>query len=553
MMALRGLVPWFIGLVALGWIGAANGQTFPVTAGEHPDFTRVVVHAPPGTSWSLTKVAENHLLSVAPSTAGFDLTRLFDRIPRTRLAGARSEPGLLTLNIPCNCGTNAWEERPGLIVIDITNRIEPTQAQPPPSPAAVAAVDPARAAGIALAQAHALEQMQMDTPPEEPPLPSLDALTETLGRPIAQALGQGLLEPATSRGSAPPVLLRPGADAPVDLPENMRIATATDRPDPSAPPASEPRDTCVGAEALDFLLAPATGDFGTTFGRLTRELYGEFDQPRPDIRRALIQHYLSSGFGAEARALIENDSDPVSGRESLLGMSDLLEDRNSNSRLRLAQMIGCTGPTTLLAALAGAPDADIRRSASDIALTFTELDPPLRSILGQDLARRLIEVGATDAARIVIGSTRRSPWSNALELDILEAQLERALGHPADAIARLAHLQGASAQSLQAQLDLALETDSPVSAALLSEAEALASAHRNAAAGPDLMDAIIRLHARDRSFQIGFDALDRLRAWFPENSGAQSRISDLRDDLWGAIAKEGDDLALMHTILNRAD
>ncbi|MCB1405441.1 MAG: hypothetical protein KDK01_04060 [Rhodobacteraceae bacterium] len=460
----------------------------------------------------------------------------------------------MILTIPCDCDTRAWEERPGLIVIDISDSLAPTVTAPQSPPLPTHRIDPARAAGLALALTHSQDQLRTEGSPTETPPFSLDGLTETLGRPIAEALGQGLLEPASAAPTdPPPVLLMPADDQPPVLPDNMRIVSVTGRPDPSSPAEPPLAESCLAASALEFLLTPSSEPFGTAFGRLTRQLYGEFDQPDPNARLALIELYLSNGFGAEARALIDNDSGPVVGREPLLGMSDLLENRNSNSRMRLAQMIGCSGPASLLAALAGASDADIRLAASSIALTFTELNAPLRAILGPPLANRLIEANAVDAARVVIGATRRSQWANPSDLDVLDAQLDWVRGLPGDAVARLDYLAGSDVASLQTRLDLALAMGGTVQPSLLAQAESLASAHRNNAAGPDLMDAVARLHARNGAFQSSFETLDRLRSWLPPESAALGQTGTLRDALWRAVGDGADDLALMHSVLNRQD
>ena len=554
---------YFLFAVFACWsTSGALSQTFRVTAGEHPNFTRVVVHTPPGTQWSIDTAAREHHITVSPSTALFDLSRIFERIPRTRVSSASTSPGQLHLSSSCDCEILAWEERPGLIVIDFgdADQTEPLVAElePASDPAPMAdtrqPTETARVAGTALAESHALEQQrQSDEAPILETSVSTAGLTRTLGLPVAQALSQGLLEPSAQSHEGSQVLLMPDTGLPADLPENMRVSTVIDRPNPDAPPSEVAQNTCQGAEALDFLLTANTEGFGAAFGRLTQTLYGEFDQPNPDARRELVELYLAAGFGAEARVLISNQPDPVVGREFILGMSDILEERSSNSRMRLVQLISCGGPASLLAALAGAPHSEILNAAPEIALSFTELDGSLRTILGPKLAEALIDAGAVDAARVVAGSAHRSPWTEPGALDVVDAMLDRARGHVPDSAARLEHAQGADAASVLARLALAIESGRTVSEDALANAESLASTERRSEIGPDIMAAVIQLYMRAGSYANAFSALDRLVAWGPRSAHDINRIDDFRDQLWASIARDANDLTLTRGILGRDD
>lgn len=555
-----GATKTFFGWLALTalFTTTTHAQTYRVTAGEHPEFTRIVVHTQPGVPWELLTNGPDRTLTVAPEAAQFDVSRLFARIPRTRLASADTQPGQLLMTLACNCSLNAWEDRPGLIVIDISDTApdeEPMPSAPAPSqrPPVGLSLEAAQAAGETLAEAHAQAQALPAPAIEERPSLSAEAIAESLGLPIARALTQGVLEPAGAHQNTPANALLGSDHGQNNIPENMRIASVVDRPDPSAPPDEVPSEMCLGAEALDFLLVQRTEPFDAAFGRLTRALYGEFDQPDPQARLALIELYLSSGFGAEARALIANQPDPVAGRDVLLGMSDVLEDRNSNSRLRLAQMIGCSGPSALLAALAGAPHDDIANAATNIAMSFTEMDPALRAIIGRVLAQSLIESRALDAARIVSGSAQRSAWVNRDAFSVIDAQLNQARGHPIEAFARLSFEQASDPVTILAQLALALETGLPLDPEYLASAEALATTERGNEAGPDLMESVILLRARSGAFAAAFENIDNMAAWHPDSTSDLRRVSALRNSVWTSLAEHGDDLALMRNILNRTD
>lgn len=540
---------------AIGVLAAANGvqaQSFSVTAGEHADFTRLVVQGPITADWSLDDTGRQRRLHLGSADIRTDLTRTFDRIPRTRLTDLRRVADGLSFELACDCAIRAWLDRPGLLIVDISDPL------PAPNDAAVAPIAAtvipsvdilatARLAGAALARAL---PTSAGAPEASAPVP---LSTEDIGRPIARALAQGLLDPATiyaqPRGS-----LMPASPATEELPENMRIASVLDRADPAARIEIGPEGSlCTGAAELDFLNEPRTEPFGAAFGRLARDLYGEFDQPDPRHRLALVQLYLASGFGAEARALLETSPDPIPGRDLMIGMADVLEGRSSNSRMRLAQVADCGGPAAVVASLAGETTTANPRGSDATALTFTRLPAPLRAILGPDLAERLAAAGDIDAARIIVDSVRRSPWTQPDRLEILDARLDQARGRPAAGTARLDHAAPDGLAALQARLDLALETHQVPAMQLLADAEMLAGLDRQSTPGSDLMSSAIRLHALGGTYEQGFAALDRLAGWIADTSENRALLSDLADTLWSSVAGSADDLALTRMILARDD
>ena len=551
-------------------LAAARGhaQGYPVTAGEHDGFTRVVVHAPPGVAWQLEGAAQERRLNLTPAPDGFDLSRLFDRISRDRLADARMDAGLLVLTLDCPCTSNIWEERPGLIVMDISDAPGPAPPEPstPASPASPddmvpQAASPAllprsdlgRAAGAAVARRVAADRLASAGSEPRISLPSPERLLAELATPVARALSQGVLEPATNPPLPPDALLGATEPGPLSVADNIQISVVTDRQNPDAAPVQLPTELCQEATALDFLLSVSDEPFGTAFGRLSRSLYGEFDQPDPESALALFQLYLASGFGAEARALMANASDPVFGRDLLLGMSDILENRSSNSRLRLAQLKDCGGPAALLAILAGT-EAEIREeTASAIALTFTELTAALRTFLGPDLSQRLIEANRLDAARVVIGAVQRSGWTRPEDATLLEAFLDRARGRPGDAQARLNFNAGQDAETIRTRLDLALATGARVEDELLETAEALANTERSSETGIALMGGATRLRLRGEDIDGARGTIDRLRIWMSDRNAASGDLMDLEAAFWTQLSNSADDMAFLRYILSRED
>ncbi len=572
-----------------------------VTGGEHGSFTRIVLQSSRPLDWSLQGADQRHVLALQPSDASVDLRRAFDRIGRNRLSAIERREDGLELQLGCDCPIRAFEDRAGLIVLDILD--------PPPgdqvitiagagSPARVPAMAPeddhlsatrppamssapTDAGGQALAgmtgMSDALagragqnlaEALRAQTAPSGGPLAAgpqaraaeaiqedAAALSRQLAHGMAEAVAQGLL--SGSGVAQPENRLLPALrlEEPDAQPEQVRIASGLQR---GMPDASDPdmttRAACQQTAALDFLAQPGGTDFAHARGALMQRLEGEFDRQDDAALADLVRLYLRNGFGAEARQLIDTARAPLAGHDVLRGLADLLEDRQSNSRLHLTSLAGCPGPAGLVAALAGGGQRIDGSAADDLAISFANLPAPLKRLFGVPLMERLIDAGALDQARMVMSTLQLAgPAGTALPA-LPSALLDHARGAALDAAATLAAQPGtADADTLALRLRLMLETGTRPDPALLHEAEAAAGTLRRHPQGIALMDSVIRLRAAEAEFEAGFETLDRLRRWLGPAAEDRRRDAALTDLLWRRAAEEADDRRFLVLFLTRDD
>lgn len=560
-------------LLALS-VSSVSAQSILVTTGEHADFTRLVLQSAQPIAWQLQARTEDRTaqtLRISEPDARIDISRAFQRIPRTRLADLVLIQQGLELQLNCDCPIEAWTERPGLVVLDIGN---PQRADaPPPAPIVTLAglaprlrftgSDLARNAGTTLARTWIADTEHpgisgQAASQEHRPSPVADAerqaIMEQLTAQVAGALSQGILDPSLERSQQAEMLLLGNETTDTAPQPNLRVMSVLERPDDTA--ALLPDDlpnSCAAAASLDFAIAPAPGDFNTALAAGMSNWIGEFDQPKQTATEDLITLYLQHGFGAEARALLENAVHPVPGRDLLLGFADTLEGRQSNSRLRLAEQHGCAGAAAMLAALAGAPLPRIKAHASDIASTYAQAPGVLRTGLGAALIRILVEADAVDAGRVVADTLRRTPHARNEDLHMAEALLDRARGETLQAGARLSHEADDDIGSVLLRLQIALETRAMVPESILLNAEAIASMHRSTPQGADLMDAVIRLRVNSGTPLEALDLIDRLEGWDGASTQGRERIAELGDIVWFGLALQASDPALLDGILNRSD
>ncbi|WP_209424316.1 hypothetical protein [Pararhodobacter sp. SW119] len=556
--------------------GAISAQTVRVTSGEHADFTRIVLQSASAISWDLTPEGPERRIRVNAETLDFDSAEIFRLIPRTRVSDLRRVDDGLALTLNCDCDLRVSEPRRGVVVLDIHDAADATDALPtvqrtPPvlprprprapimAPPRAITLDPrpafsadiARTIGADLARRMRAAVVDEAPPPAVDPRMDRAPLMEQLSRQMSMAIAQGLLSATMAQGAT---ILPPADPQPSDTDlNNLRITRATDPTTSELEADSRVSEGCLGSDMLDFSVADDAPGFRNRQAEIMRGLYGEFDAPDIDTHMALARLYLEHGFGAEARLVIENMPGQVPARDLLLGLSDIFEERYSNARLRLAERIDCGGAAVMYAALAGAEPAAIRQNADAIARAFVAAPQTLRAILGETLVRRLIAVGARDAARMIADSLRRAneaPLSAMLRVDAL---LDAARGEVDRAAARIDQAGPRDPTTMLMRLDLALERSERVSEELLADAEALAGSERGTDAGRTLMSQLIRLRTAADQPTEAFALLDRLARWLPETPTNAQMLQSLSEDIWARLTRQAEDADFLQIVFDRAD
>lgn len=532
----------------------AGAQPVTVTAGEHPGFTRLVLQSARGFAWQVEEGGGRIAIAIPGRALRLDREQIFHRIPRSRVAAIRLDEGGYEVMLACPCPHRLWEDRAGVLVLDIRDPDPAAPAPPPPAPAAVTGTG-ARAAGRALARA-----LAPAGPASAPADPAQDlaqdlALRQHLDRSFADlaahlalAMAQGLVTPAMPAEARGGLLPAGSLDAPA-LPGNIRLRDAGAQAAPAPEDAPDPSGRCPAPEVLAFAAEPAGPPFAQALAALHAHLYGEFDQADAGGLRELAVLYLRWGFGAEARMVLDQTG---TAEEVLVALADILEARQSNARLAAAGLIACPGPAALVAALAGAPAEALRPHAAQAAAAFQALPEGLRAALGPELVTRLLEAGAAEPARIVFDALARLGDPAAPPLARLAALLDQARGDSARAALRLDAAAPGQLEPLQLRLQIALDRGERVPAPALDDAVTLAAAERTAEPGRRVMELAILHHAAAGRLTEGFALYDRFAAWLDPTSGAAARLAALRGTLWQAAAGLPDP-EFLELALTRAD
>lgn len=524
------------GLLSTGIAVPAGAETVTVLSGEHRGFTRLALAQEIARPWRLGRDGKAYVLRLDGAAAEFDAGRVFSRIARRRIdAVSAPRPGELRIDLACDCRANAFEERPGLLVIDILDG--PPDAQSrfekalPPLTALAVPTEPLARDDNAIYWRNLLgERTPAAGTGLEPNIALTLARDELMSR-LARAASQGVIDLAGAPGEE---TATPGSPL-------LRVQTVMDR-DLGAGRAGGPPsgNACIADERLAVESWAQETPFAEQIGPLRQRLLGEFDRPDHAAVTALARFYLHYGMGAEASALIATFPDAVQDRLLLSSLAAIVEGTPERAPPRfLSGQASCQGAVALWALLADPAPGLLREIArGEILRHLPMLPPDLRRQIGPELARRFLERGDSEAAQEVSAAMARVRTASARPGELLaEARVEQALGRePPAELARLALAdRPESPTALLMLIDAQLEEGRPVDPGLVMAAGTFAFEMRNDPLGPRLIRAQVLALGSTGAFEPAYAALEGL----PAAKVLPGLRSELLGQLTAAASDEG--------------
>ena len=558
---------------------AAGAETVRVRSGEHADFTRIVLEFDTRPSWSLSVEAGRARIVLPPGEWRFDTADVFTRIPRTRIAALAGGPDGLELTLGCDCRVAAFEVREAALAIDVAGslpadvirNLRPTSSDgsgsadaavpPPPAVADGAPVAPSAPgagpddrAGLSAPDeapsrarppaAPAAPPAEADPPPAGGP-PAADAAFESIAEGIARAVTQGVLSLSPEAQGDPPVP-RP-AGAPTEGP-NLRLRLAGEEAwQPDEPP---PGHRCLGDAAYD-VAAWGPGDRPPAEVLAERRSVLAPDLDTTDESRAvdLARLYLSLGFGAEARAVLDSMAPRHPDAGLLSAMADVIEGVPPPPDV-LGDEAPCPGRAQLWTALATGSVAE----PEAVTVAVSELPLVLRRHLGPRLIDIFLSGGDGATAEAIRAAVDRAAGPHGTPFDLAAARLDAGTGadRGMDSIRDLATSPSPSSdEALILLLEVAHGAGTPVDAASMARAEMRAEDLRETPEDRRLEIGLMR--ALLRAGEPG-RAATRLRRAIADASLAADDARALARATLSALAREGaDDAVIVHAAAFRGE
>ncbi|MGN0934147.1 hypothetical protein [Falsigemmobacter intermedius] len=522
--------------------GVSQAQTVTAYSGDHPGFTRVVLDLPPRSEWQLGRRGEDYGLRILPPPAAVDLSQVYRRIGKNRLAGIDwlAEDGELKIRLGCLCHARLTEDRPGLLIVDIRNGAAPANSRFEQS---LAPVIPLQLPDD-VPRAKPLQKV-----PFRPVTQHAEALSKSLMEDLSRGIAAGALRPiARIPGPLPEVL--PLSDEPAEPPNSDRPEQMTFHNRAPAgmgdPPGTEAQ--CVSEDRLRIGSWWNGSDAAAALSQSRSHLTAERDLADPAGLAAAVRLHLALGLGAEARAILaladttDPDTDALADHSLWLSLSHLVDSDPEAGYFR--NMAACDGPAALWAVVSH-PHGSLPPDLNEPALlrAFSELPGPLREALGPDLAQRFLTAGRQDAAFAIHNAALRAASRQSGALTLSAGRL---------------HKSSAPAKQAEFLFREVMRTDTGSAAAALAELAEL-ELQKEQLPQPDLvaaLEAMARDHSSGQDGRAVRVALAKARLLSGEHLKAFADLppppDPLHTDLWRLLADRGSDAALTESAL-RAD
>lgn len=563
---MRMMITFLVASLAILHVAPVQAQATPVLvrAGEHRDYTRLLLQLPEESHWHLRKGTISARLEIEGPLLEFDLTEAFARIPRTRLRDLRTSENGLDLYIACDCEIQAREDIPQFLIIDIIGTASyatfaPLTAPRPPKHPRYAitarpgtAIDP-RYVGTRLARAmrgatpttalpHALTLSGViGTAPPLPKQEIFDAasvdtpqIAAALGRVLASSVSSGRLEAATEFTDPFEQVQDDEGDPQIsDMGAGAHISVAKQDRNQEMPPRSQ----CPEASLLD----PARWSAQTEAGMLSRDLeklFDDFGQPDPehiqDYARRLIQH----GFGAETRMVLSLLTEPDEAADILTAISYLVDKSELPSTFDLAPWAACGSMGSLWAFLADRDTtlpADF--STDDLVQALRSLPASLRLHLGPEAVQRLAALEHWEEAQVILTSLERVAPANTDQLNLAKAALDLPRASSDMAPMLEATLSpNTSDDDLIFLLSRRAAEGQPLEINLLELARTRLFALRGTPRGREIASLLIHALGHDGDFEQAFGLLEGREAALPIDA-----VEPLRFELLQGLVTQADD------------
>lgn len=437
-----------------------------IRSGEHETFSRLVLSIPDGIDWAVNQTDSGARLVLDGHTDGFDVTQVFERIPRDRLAELEQvAQDTLALQFSCKCSVDTFLWRSDRLVLDISETVETSDVTETVA-MMVPQVDAAMLAsemeknqaglpditeltnGLSLARFNAASPAGNTQVRVAAPLPEGDThLSEAaLLEGIARAASQGFLNPNLQNLPA-----EPSSPAPEPASETMPTTAPDVYVDQSQPGVDittaldqslsglgdllrgSMEQRCLPADLFEISEWGDDSGFHEQVAKLSEALAGEFGEEPIDAETDLARLYLHFGFGSEALAALSITETASQSRQVLYELALLFDDTQSAFPL-LSSQRNCETGGALWAFLAVPMVPEAEALVNGITRAFFELPQPLRGYIAPKLSQAFLSVDMPETADLVLRATNNNDAEHDPEVQTARAFIAEQNDDPDEAI-----------------------------------------------------------------------------------------------------------------------
>lgn len=503
----------------------AHAGQIQVLGGEHEGFTRLVLHLSEAPNWELTEDSDRVSLRLADGPYAFDLSKAFDRIGRHRISGLTARPDGLEIDLACECAISAHSEGAKLLVLDVKEKQSDSAKRQHSFGLSLISVD-------GLAVSAPIDTIQPKLPHEithklpdtfDQPLSAsentqLKEVQQRLIKQLSNAAALGLVELAETPTYGASIKVSEGevtnaGSAKLNVAAQTGLSAELERETFHNQSTAMSGEVCIPDRDLEISGWVAGSDFSSGIAVLRRSLGGEISALDDQTAMSMARHYLAFGFGVEALSILhEIDATPET--DLLRSISFVLEERPNESPIQFQRMASCPGKVGLWAVLAGlAPDASDINFRS-VVESFSALPEQLQIHVSPRLSQALLDMGASEEARLILRAAGRQHESPTADYRFVEAQAELHDGNIHRALPSLTASATADAPISPEALVGLIETEIALGRAISIETmellEGYAQLYREDTVAPKLIKALTSARMSAGQFQEAWQMVNAL-------------------------------------------
>lgn len=527
---------------------------------------------PPTVRWEVSSVPGRQYITFLGHEEGFDISRVFDTIPRDQLTDIVQYPSQLELKLSCDCETKFFVEQQQFLVVDIVDGA-PLPENDSTSESLFVSRNPqsnfmfgellwSNNENVSLKNNAATARQDASESGEETGHSSVSSLEAEIIDSTRERLLQGVAN-AASRGLVRPVFSEPGVlKNEISSHSTVEIYDSSEQPIPESQSEignlriTNSRDIPDGDDAFDLMTSGAvcmspdtvqiqnwgnSEQFHLQLSPLREALFSEVD--RLDEKKAveLARLYIYFGLGAEAKQVLSLSETLTASNPELMDLADIVDlgfARNPRSVHRFAD---CDSDLALWAVLAGRTIAEGQVINEDAALTaLAKLPSHLRDFIAPALSKRFTELGKTEAASIALRRVDLGRVSSAPDANLAKAKIEQRVGNIKAADKILSELSESndqeSPEALVAYIENRLADMTPVPAEVSLLIESYAFELKESPIGSQLFRAHVIASALSGQFAKALEALDEI-----DHQASPSLEAELQSKIFSVLSINSSD------------
>ncbi len=542
---------------------ALAAETAVVRSGDHVDFSRLAFDFSTPVAWKMGRIDRGYELRFEKPLESVDTGRIFQKISHDRITDVRvsKDKKRISVLLNCKCHADAFEFRPGMLVVDIkdgpasarsryetsfasdeisqnpiSGEIKQNSKQPAPPSDLKGNASSENALPFVILPTRLDQNKELENLPgsrelnaalnaqKNPRHSEIGRMQSEILREIGRAASQGLLQAdiqipkPTSTNKHRVKVGTDTAPPPVSSGDhmNVHVESSIDRelvlklqPHPSTGSES----VCLTDEIFDLA---SWGDPDSVLSEIIKQrgqVLQEFDEVSAESVEKLAKAYIYAGFGAEAKSILKAFGVEPKHGDILRTMAEIVDGRGHYFSANMESQIECSTSSALWAILT-VPELPkrARLNKKTILSSFARLPHHMQRFIGPRLSQKFLDFGDVETARSLRNMTARHLDEPEAELQLLDARLDAERGLHEQAKQSLQNIveqdNDMAPQALIALLEKGLADDGEVDTHLIEMAESHVFEQKNTEVGAELQRLVILLRAKEGNLQA---ALSRLR------------------------------------------